>query len=479
MSYKSLIEGQNLNFELIDKFLNTSMTSTLQEEFYTSKDEQVKTTFKIHEDLEKEHRDVYALSLLLPINDIHKQLIVKNLIKNRIDNKEQTKFENNVILDILQRMPTNRAYKTFDVLMRTKTNNVRARWLARQFLRERKNKRFEALKYNKIMRQMFKHFHISADKILKDKEIENFLFDKGRVTDELFKNYRKAKTDKEVVYKLPYSIAEGFKSLHKIPDDEFMEKIKGQLSKEERKRVQNRAEKTGIKVEVDLTSYKPVPLLKYLRAADKEIKGIKNIFEKSCRNEAERLFRYFEFENVKIILDNSGSMYGSDEKKYHPIAVAEAVAHTLKYLSDETKIISVPNEKTFLAKPDGESRIADGIMKALEDIDIEKDNLIVIISDGYENSPFVGLSNQILTIFKSKIDKKEKTMIIHINPVFAPESENIKKLSEVIQTYGIRDTKQLFLILLLAIIKNKKDKKIRQIIQDLKVKVRVRKKRRK
>ena len=89
------------------------------------------------------------------------------------------------------------------------------------------------------------------------------------------------------------------------------------------------------------------------------------------------------------------------------------------------------------------------------------------------------MSNQILTVFKKKIDKKEKTIIICLNPVFAPEAEDVKKLSEVIQTYGIRSEKQLFLILMLALIRNKKDKKIREIINDMKQKVVVRKRKKK
>ena len=135
----------------------------------------------------------------------------------------------------------------------------------------------------------------------------------------------------------------------------------------------------------------------------------------------------------------------------------------------------MPNEEDFLSKVQGESNIADGIMKALESIDLDNDNLIIVISDGYENSPS-GLANQLLLGFKKKVDKKEKTVIIHINPVFAPEAGNVKKLSEIIQAYGIRDTKQLFLILLLAIIRNKKDKKIREVFEDMKMKVKVRKK---
>jgi len=126
----------------------------------------------------------------------------------------------------------------------------------------------------------------------------------------------------------------------------------------------------------------------------------------------------------------------------------------------------------------GQTNIAETLLNVLKELDLEKENLVVIISDGYENAP-EGLVDQIVLAFKKKLDKKEKTMLLHLNPVFAPEGENVKKLSEIMQTYGIRDTKQLFIILLLSLIKNKKDKKIREIIEKQKQTVEIRERKKK
>lgn len=489
MSYKDLIDGSSkeLDTELIDRFLNTAMTSTLQEEYYTKSDEQTKKVLKIHDELLQKHRDVYGISVLLPINNIQQSLIIKNLIKNSEVPQKAKDWENNLVLDTLRRMPTNRAYKTFHILMKSKINNARLKWLARQFIRERKsNILFDAVKYRKHLKNMVIHNHIDLKKIVKlpgAEDLERFLFGKDlkKIKYTLYKDYLKAKKDKEAVFKLPYSVAEGFKNLHKISDEEFMKKIKGQMTTAEKRRAQGRAEKAGVKIEFDLSRESPINIQKFLRS-DKaprvvDEKAINN-FEKACKREARKLFEYFDFKNVKILVDNSGSMYGSEEKKYHPVAVAEASANVLKYLSEETELVAAPNKMKFLMEPYGESNIAEAILKILKGIDIEKDNLIIIISDGYENAP-AGLSNQILVTFKKKLDKKEKTMIIHLNPVFAPEAEDLKKLSEAIQTYGIRDTKQLFLILLLAIVRNKKDKKIRQIIEGMKKRVEIRPKKKK
>ncbi len=477
MGFKDLIdkkEGSKINSELFERYLNMCMSSTMSEEFYSKKDDQTKKSLKLHNEMFEDNRELYALSTLLPINDIHKAVVVKNLVKNINIPAKQKDFENNLILNILNFVPTNRAYKILEVLIKNKINNARVRWVMRQFIRERRSLNFEAVKYKRVVKQIFRHSHINTKKLKIDDDVWRFLFEKeqDKISDELFKNYFKASKDKEAVFKLPYSVAEGFKNLHKISDKDFMEGFKGKLTKGEQRRVQRRAEKAGVKIDLDLSGQTPVNILKFLRAEGRKSGDVDN-FEKACKKEATKLFEYFQFENIKVVLDNSGSMFGSEEKKFHPISVGEAVANVLKYLSDNSEIVASPNTMEFLSKVTGESNIADGILKALENIDLDKDNLIVIISDAFENAP-AGLSNQILTIFKKKLDKKEKTIIIHLNPVFAPEAEDIKKLSEVCQTFGIRSEKQLFLILMLAIIRNKKDKKIRQIINGMKQKVQVR-----
>ncbi len=489
MSYKELIDsrGKEIDFKVLDKFLNTAMTSTLQEEYYSKKDEQTKKVLKIHDELLNSNREVYSISLLLPINNIQQSLIIKNLIKQHDVPEKVKDWENNIILDILKRMPTNRAYKTFEILAKSKINNARAKWVARQYLREKGNSiLFEAVKYKRQLKSMVKHFHVQLDKICKIrgiKDMERFLFDKElkKIKNELYVNYMKAKKDKDAVFELPYSIAEGFKNLHKISDEEFMRKMKKQLTHAEKRRVQARAERAGVEVELDLSRESPVNIQKFLRSEKVKQKDLDKgleAFEKSCEAKAKKLYEYFDFKNIKVIVDNSGSMAGSEEKKNHPIAVAEALANVLKYLSKETEIYAFPNESKFLVKPCGESNVAEALMTVMKELNLDEENLIVIISDGYENAP-AGLVNQILVAFKKKLDKKEKTLIIHINPVFAPEAEDVKKLSELIHTFGARDVRQLFLILLLAVIRNKKDKKIRKVLEQMKQKVKVREKKKK
>ena len=75
MGYKDLVEvkkDNEFNSDLFERFINMCDTSTLQTEFYTSKDEQTKKSLKLHDEMFNDNRSIYAVTLLLPINDIHK-----------------------------------------------------------------------------------------------------------------------------------------------------------------------------------------------------------------------------------------------------------------------------------------------------------------------------------------------------------------------------------------------------------------------
>jgi len=82
--------------------------------------------------------------------------------------------------------------------------------------------------------------------------------------------------------------------------------------------------------------------------------------------------------------------------------------------------------------------LAGAVLKALKD----EPELVLIISDGYENEPS-GLTSQLIDIYKKKVDTEDRVKIFHINPVFAAEAETTKKLGENIPVAGLRDVKQL------------------------------------
>lgn len=466
MSWKNLVEqNEKIDLEKLNSFLNMAVTSTIQDEYYSDADEQSEAVFKAHKDMLENQREVYSLSVLLPINDVHKQYMVFNLLKNSKDlSGDQKRYENNIILTALKHMPTNRAYKIFTVLRRNKVNNARTRWVAQKFLESRSNLVFESVKYKKWIKDIIVHNHLKPSN---DTGVAfDFLFNKIKANKkypELITNYLNAKKDVEAVYKLPYSVAVGFKNLHKIKDDEFYEKIKAKMTHSEKLRAQNVSGKADVKIGTDLSSYSPVRLLKYLRASETAVPKAKafNSFETGCKKIANGI--PLSFKSIQIVVDRSASMYGSAKKKSHPVSVAEACAGVLMHLTSDGSHIKDELKKHFLENPMGSTDLSAPILAALK----KEPELLVIISDGYENQP-AGLANQVINAYLSKIGKAG---IIHLNPVFAPESNDVRKLNDKIITMGIRDVNQLLLILLIALTEMKKASEVMKILAKLKKKV--------
>ena len=282
------------------------------------------------------------------------------------------------------------------------------------------------------MKEMIVHNHL----FVKDSEVFDFIFNKKKkFTYSLFNDYLAAKKKKESVYKLPYSVAEGFAALHKIPRDEFLKKIKGKMTEGEKLRLQNVAKEAGVKIEANWEKFGLVQLFKFLRTQDRITQKHKNAIDKIATYIANGMI--VPYEKVRLVLDNSGSSYGSDEKKYHPISVGQAISEVLKRTCIDFKEILVNGEReSVLAPVGGSTNLSSAILRALKD----KPDLIIMVSDGYENEPG-GLTAQVIRTYKSKIDKDVK--VFHVNPVFAAEKEGTRQLSESIPIVGIRDVKQL------------------------------------
>ncbi len=68
--------------------------------------------------------------------------------------------------------------------------------------------------------------------------------------------------------------------------------------------------------------------------------------------------------------------------------------------------------------------------------------MIVIVSDGYENDP-PGAANELVRVFRQKLDPDQRVSIVHANPVFDPGSFAPRSLGNAIPTVGLRDAEDL------------------------------------
>lgn len=69
-------------------------------------------------------------------------------------------------------------------------------------------------------------------------------------------------------------------------------------------------------------------------------------------------------------------------------------------------------------------------------------DLVVLVTDGWENDPPSGAS-EILRVYRDRLDPKQKTSIIHCNPVYNADDFSLHPLSHTIPTVGLRDAEDL------------------------------------
>lgn len=444
--------------EDIVKFIKGALTGTGQKEYYNTRKEQRKALLEIHEPILNKYRKFYSFMLLSQINDLNKQIIIYHLLKHG-KAVEQKAIEDKIILYTLDNIKTSRAYKTLAQLAENKVNNNRTKNIVRKWLRSRKNYKYEFLKYKDKVKKIVVHNHL-----YEDNEIWDFLFNKKKegYKDDLLNNYFKAKTDKEVIYELPYSIAEGFASYHKIDRKEFLENIKGKMTDTEKLRMQTATKKEGVKVEANWMKWELNKIYKYLYSLDRIPSKASETIENIAKKEADKI--PYRFGKSVIIIDNSGSSYGSNEKKYHPISISMAMSKVIEQLSESYEVIYT-NAKGNKAIPkvDGATDLASPLIEALK----KEPDSVFLLTDGYENQ-VAGLVSQVVNAYHG-IDGK--AMIFQLSPVFAAESHSTRELSSDIPNMGIMSEKQLSGGLLLLSIQEDKEKTLKQFVDFLETKV--------
>ena len=125
------------------------------------------------------------------------------------------------------------------------------------------------------------------------------------------------------------------------------------------------------------------------------------------------------------------------------MGIALAIHYLLSQAAEEYSAFwTLPIADPFLVTPKGQTNIADSLLSALK---IQPD-LILIISDGWDNDP-PNATAELLRVYRNRIDLKNKISIVHLNPVFNADNYNLKHLSPLIPTIGIRDAEDLPVVL--------------------------------
>lgn len=431
-------------------FINACFAATAQREFYDlpagAKAAHEDTLAFLHRYVCGNYRSLYARTLACGVNDYAKTRIVQTLLATGRETSPAFRTEENALIRAaVASLPPQRAYKLFAALRVANINNRRAIAVVRDYLANRPDAVFDAVKYRGKVRAAATHAHLKLPG-----ELGAFLFDnhaKSRFQTPLFETFRQARYTKEAVYRLPYTVAEGLATKHGIARAEFLKNIAAKMTQTERERLLRSSAEAGVQIVTDLSRMPLTRLALYVLAlpiAERETRRAE--LEAALRGAARRALRETplplpESGTIAAVLDNSYSASGSDEKRRRPLAVALGVHYLLAQAANERYAgfwSSGDATDPLLATARGATDLASPLIRALQ----TRPALVIVVSDGYENDP-PGAVDALLRVFRQRLDPDRRTVIVHTNPMFAADEYEPRALSPLMPTLGVRDAETL------------------------------------
>lgn len=434
------------------KYLSMACTGTGQATFYNTRKDQEALLTETHLQMLASNRRLYALSAALPINDRSKQLILENLLSSG-KLAEDSSLEGNVMGMVVGDMQFNRILNLFVGLRDKKVNNSRTRSLGRLIWGQ--VDAYRAIKYASKIRSLLRHCHIGEGTDPVRAEIHKWIFGKITKVEDIHYNPKlasriRSKSDYTALFDLPYDIARDIATnVHKKSvadfDKEFagkdagQEKPKGTLTRKE----SLRARQTTKTTEVDFNRFTLYELLMHAHKNEADLVAVSPI----VKQKAALLAQYIRLPaKVAVVVDNSVSALGSAERRFQPLANMEAVVRVFQEVEDaEVTFFYVGPVLENLLKAEGASNLRRPLVNAF----MTKPDVVVILSDGYENVR-AGSVSQILA---SKAVRTSGIQVIHLNPVAAVETKNAvtRELSAHCPTFALPAPDQLPMVTLIGI----------------------------
>lgn len=426
-------------------FVNSCFAATRQNEYYT---DQYKTSVSIeflHRYVMINYRRLYARTIAAGINHFNQTQIIFNLLQaGAPSDTSQRAEEGELIAAALRALPANRVYKLFSRIQQSRINNRRTRAVMKRYMQWRSEPAFDAIKYRNKYRAATAHAHTKLDD-----ELGMFLFDLKKqhiFQTPLLDKYRQAHYSAAAIYELPFTVAESLIQKHGIPRDVFLKKIEHKMTAAEKLRYQTAAARTkGARLDFDLSRATLTRLALYVLSLHKNERleradELHAAFERATQRTLAR--SPLSLNRVAAVLDRSRSTMGSREKRNRPLAVALASSYLLRGAATEYRTFWTPsidnNAFEFLTQPTGQTTLANPLIGALE----WQPDLIVVVSDGYENDPPM-IVDQVAQVYREQIGKESTPEIVHMNPVFDADHFAPRRLGPTIATVGLRDAEDI------------------------------------
>jgi len=427
-------------------FINAGFSCSGQREFYSDASGQAVSIDFLHRYILGNYRRLYARTLAAGINHFNQGQIVVNLLATGADTTSADRAEEGALITAaLGKLPPQRVFRLFEALRDRRVNNRRARAVMRAYVAGRRDPAFDAVKYRNRVRVAATHAHMR----LPD-EIGDFLFrgwKKRTFSTEILETFRQAHFSKEAVYRLPFSIAEGFAARHGIDRDQFLAGIAPRMTANEKLRLQRRAAAAEVSLDLDLARASLTRLAVFVSALPlPERRDRAAELSQALRASAARAFRRSRYPmgRVAAVLDRSYSSSGTSEKRRRPLAVAVATSYLLREAAGEFRAFWTPrlDGDSLLATPYGQTDLAGPLIQALK----WRPDTVVIVSDGYENAPS-GATAAVVKALRERVPGGRDVSIVHLNPVFDAEDYAPRALGPGIPTAGIRNAEDLLTML--------------------------------
>ncbi|GEN11609.1 hypothetical protein SAMN05443572_10529 [Myxococcus fulvus] len=424
-------------------FVNACFSCTGQREFYGDARGQSVSIEFLHQYILGNYRRLYRRTLAAGINHFNQAQIILNLLAagSPVDPAERGE-EGALIAAALRRLPSQRAFRVLESLRSRHVNNRRSRAIVREYLAGRSNLSFDAVKYRSKLRAAVVHGHVKLEG-----ELGPFLFKgwKKRVfTQPLFESFRRAHFAQEALYELPYTVAEGLAQKHGVPRDVFLQRIEPRLTQAERLRLQESAAREGgVEPAVDLSRAPLTKLALYVLSLKAEARASRREeLHAALEGSAARVLARAKpaLGKVAAVLDRSYSTSGSLQKRRRPLAVALATHYLLSSAAREYRAFwtGEPVEDPLTVSARGQTDLATPLLDALE----WGAELVVIVSDGYDNDP-PGAVAELTRVFRERLDRSRRTALVHVNPVFDAEEYAPRSFGAAVATVGVRDAEDV------------------------------------
>jgi hypothetical protein len=422
-------------------FVNACFSCTGQREFYNDGRGQAVSIDFLHAYILGNYRRLYSRTLAAGINHFNQAQIILNLLATGAQTRPEDREEEGALIAMaLRRLPPQRAYRVLEVMRERRINNRRARAITRQFLEGRRDLHFDALKYRSKLRAAVAHGHLKLAG-----ELNPFLFQGWRkrvYTTPLLEQFRRAHYEQAALFELPFTIAEGFARRHDIAREVFLARIEPRLTAAERLRLQGSAARADVTLAIDLGRTPLTKLALYVLSLKMHQRRERRAeLHAALEQAAARTVRHapVPLGRVAAVLDNSYSASGSTEKRRRPLGVALAAHYLLSALAREYRPfwIHPPEDPLFLVAR-GQTDLATPLLDALD----WRPDLVVVVSDGYDNDPPNAVA-EVTRLFRKKLDPARRTSIIHANPVFASELYAPRGIGDSVPTVGVRDAEDL------------------------------------